>query len=71
MSYKSSGTNDYNLINHAHLLFQIYTLLRNPEDSLPRQAAGIMIKVTDEERGTIAGLATLPQTLNKEHPDGT
>ena len=49
--------NDYNLINHAHLLFQIYTLLRNPEDSLPHQAAGIMIKVMDEERGTIAGLA--------------
>ena len=34
------------------------------------KTAEILLKATNEERGTVAGLATLSQTLDKEHPDG-
>lgn len=30
-----------------------------------------MLKSTHEERGTVAGLATLSHELDEEHPDGT
>ena len=30
-----------------------------------------MIKATNEERGTVAGLAALSQELDDEHVDGT
>jgi hypothetical protein len=30
-----------------------------------------MLKATNEERGTVAGLATLSQALEEEHADGT
>jgi len=29
-----------------------------------------MLKATNEERGTVAGLATLSQALDEEHLDG-
>jgi len=29
-----------------------------------------MLKATNEEQGTIAGIATLSQNLDKEHPNG-
>jgi hypothetical protein len=54
----------------AHL-DQVYTLLRYPEHSLPREVAQVMLKATNEERGTVAGLAALSQALEEEHEDGT
>jgi len=30
-----------------------------------------MLKATNEERGTVAGIATLSQNLDEEHPDGS
>jgi hypothetical protein len=54
----------------AHLP-QIYSLLYFPEHSLLCKTAEIMLKATNEERGTIAGLAMLSQALEEEHADGT
>jgi hypothetical protein len=59
------------LHTHRAHLDQIYTLLRYPEHSLPREVAEVMLKATNEERGTIAGLAALSQALEEEHEDGT
>ena len=49
---------------------QTYSLLRYPKDSLLFEVAGTMLKATNEERGTVAGLAALSQDLNDEHADG-
>ncbi|KAI0276549.1 hypothetical protein BC826DRAFT_928315, partial [Russula brevipes] len=49
---------------------QIYTLSRDRRDSLPSDVAGIMLKATNEERGTVAGLAALLDGLDNEHIDG-
>jgi hypothetical protein len=54
----------------AHLP-QIYSLLCFSEHSLPCKTAEIMLKATNKERGTIAGLAKLSQALEEEHADGT
>ena len=57
--------------HRAHCSDQIYSLLRYPEHSLPHKVAEVMLKVTNEERGTVAGLAALSQALEDEHEDGT
>ena len=47
-------------------------MLRFPDNELPSQVAAIMLKATNEERGTVAGLASLLETLNDDpdHADG-
>ncbi|KAG1796123.1 hypothetical protein EV424DRAFT_1353275 [Suillus variegatus] len=46
-----------------------YSLQSYPEDSLPRQAAMHMLKATNEERGTVAGLTALTQDLDDTSAD--
>ncbi|KIK79758.1 hypothetical protein PAXRUDRAFT_28329 [Paxillus rubicundulus Ve08.2h10] len=41
-----------------------YTLLKCPSESLPSQATCVMLKASNEERGTVAGLAALSQDLD-------
>lgn len=48
----------------------MYSLQSYPEDSLPRQAAMHMLKATNEERGTVAGLTALTQDLDNTSADG-
>ena len=55
---------------HSTNLYQTYSLLRYPKASLPSDVAGIMLRATNEERGTVAGLVSLLQDLDKEFPDG-
>jgi hypothetical protein len=45
-------------------------LCQYPEGSLLHEVAEVMLKATNEEQGTIAGLAALSQDLDGEHPDG-
>jgi len=49
---------------------QVYGMLRYPKESLPYNTAQIMLRTTNEERGTVAGLAALSQDLEDKHPDG-
>ena len=49
---------------------QTYSLLCYPKDSLPCEVAEIMLKATNEERGTVAGLTALTQALDDENTDG-
>ena len=51
-------------------MLKIYSLLRHPRESLLHDVAEIMLKATNEERGTVTGLAALSQALDDEHPDG-
>jgi hypothetical protein len=51
-------------------LQQTYSLLRYPKASLPSDVAGIMLRATNDERGTVAGLASLSQELDEEYADG-
>jgi hypothetical protein len=37
---------------------------------MQNDVAEIMLRATNEERGTVAGLAALAQALDEEHPDG-
>ncbi|KAH9956036.1 hypothetical protein BC827DRAFT_1271237 [Russula dissimulans] len=46
-----------------------YTMLCYPKDSLLYNTAEIMLKATNEECGTVAGLAALSQALDEEHLD--
>ncbi|KAG1780388.1 hypothetical protein EV702DRAFT_1043207 [Suillus placidus] len=46
-----------------------FNLLHHPKDSLPCQAAEIMLKASSEERGTVAGLAALSQDLEDAQID--
>jgi hypothetical protein len=39
-------------------------------DSLPHDVAQIMLRSSNDERGTVAGLAALSQALDDEHADG-
>lgn len=61
-------------LNHPHIpstnLLQTYNLLRYPKDSIQNDVAEIMLRATNEERGTVAGLAALSQALDDEHADG-
>jgi hypothetical protein len=41
-------------------------MLRYPDDKLPSEVAAIMLKATNEERGTVAGLASLLENLNDD-----
>jgi hypothetical protein len=50
---------------------QTYNLLCYPKESLPCEAAEIMLKASSEERGTVAGLAALSQDLKDAAYDGT
>jgi hypothetical protein len=52
-------------------LFQIYNLLQYPKDSLQNESAEIMLRATNDERGTVAGLRALSEALEEEHADGT
>jgi hypothetical protein len=47
-------------------------MLRYPDNKLPSEVAAIMLKAINEERGTVAGLASLLETLDDdtEHTDG-
>jgi hypothetical protein len=49
---------------------QTYSLLRYPKASLPSDVAAIMLHATNDERGTVAGLASLSQDLDEEYADG-
>jgi hypothetical protein len=44
--------------------------LRYPKESLPCEAAEIMLKASNEERGTVAGLAALSKDLEDAQVDG-
>lgn len=41
-----------------------------PRDSLPSEVARIMLRATNEERGTVASLAALLDDMDDEHIDG-
>jgi hypothetical protein len=41
-------------------------MLHYPDDKLPSEVAAIMLKATNEERGTVAGLASLLETLDDD-----
>ena len=47
-------------------------MLRCPDNKLPSEVAVILLKATNEEQGTVAGLASLLGTLddNPDHADG-
>lgn len=47
-----------------------FSLRQHPEDSLPSKVAQIMLKASNEERGTVAGLAILSQELESASTDG-
>ncbi|EGN92227.1 hypothetical protein SERLA73DRAFT_157123 [Serpula lacrymans var. lacrymans S7.3] len=51
-----------------HLL-TTYSLLQMPRESLPCEAAEIMLKTTTEEHGTVAALAALSKELDEAHTD--
>ncbi|KAG1847269.1 hypothetical protein C8R48DRAFT_779257 [Suillus tomentosus] len=55
----------------SHIGRLTYSLLRHPKDSLPCEVAEIMLKATNEECGTVAGLAALSQELDNVSADGT
>jgi hypothetical protein len=44
-------------------------MLRYPDNKLPSEVAAIMLKATNEERGTVAGLASLLKTLDDDDPE--
>ncbi|KAG1846974.1 hypothetical protein DFJ58DRAFT_730304 [Suillus subalutaceus] len=46
-----------------------FSLLSYPKDSLPCEAAEIMLKASREERGTVAGLAALSEDLDNVQTD--
>ncbi|KAG1774332.1 hypothetical protein EV702DRAFT_1047887 [Suillus placidus] len=46
-----------------------YTLQHYPKDSLPSQTASIMLKASNDERGTVAGLAALSKDLDDAGAD--
>ncbi|KAF8834357.1 hypothetical protein BDN67DRAFT_1016592 [Paxillus ammoniavirescens] len=46
-----------------------YTLRTYPPESVPSQAAQVMLKASKEERGTVAGLATLSEELDDVSAD--
>ncbi|KAG1893909.1 uncharacterized protein F5891DRAFT_985452 [Suillus fuscotomentosus] len=46
-----------------------YTLQHYPKDSLPSQTASIMLKASNDERGTVAGLAALSKDLDNAGAD--
>ena len=56
---------------HVTETTQVYSMLWYPKESLPYDAAEVMLKATNEERGTVAGLAALSQDLEEEHVDST
>ena len=47
-------------------IYQIYTMLRYPDNKLPSEVAAIMLKATNEERGMVAGLASMLEMLNDD-----
>ncbi|KIJ06435.1 hypothetical protein PAXINDRAFT_158731, partial [Paxillus involutus ATCC 200175] len=46
-----------------------FSLQRYPEQSLPFQTSRLMVKASNEERGTVAGLAALSQELDDVNDD--
>lgn len=51
-------------------LLQTYTLVQRPKDTLLSTVADIMIKASNEERGTVAGLAAISKDLDDVVADG-
>jgi hypothetical protein len=51
-------------------VLKTYSLLRDPTKSLHCDVTEIMLCATNEERGTVAGLAALSQALDEELTDG-
>ncbi|KAG1867648.1 hypothetical protein F4604DRAFT_1927432 [Suillus subluteus] len=49
--------------------FETFSLLSEPKDSLPCEAAEIMLKASREERGTVPGLAALSEDLDNVQTD--
>jgi hypothetical protein len=47
-----------------------FSLQRYPEESLPFQASQVMLKASNEERGTVASLAALSEELDDANDDG-
>jgi hypothetical protein len=47
-------------------IYQIYTMLHYPDNKLPSEVTAIMLKATNEERGTVAGLASMLEMLNDD-----
>jgi hypothetical protein len=41
-------------------------MLRYPDDKLPSEVTAIMLKAMNEERGTVAGLASLLENLDDD-----
>jgi hypothetical protein len=48
-----------------------FSLFLHPPESVPSQVAHVMLKATNEERGTVAALATLSHELDHASADGT
>jgi|ERR1700722_10298948 len=51
-------------------MFQTASLARYPPDTLQSEIAQIMLKATNEERGTVAALGALSRELDDLHQDG-
>lgn len=49
---------------------QTYSLSGYPSNSLPSQFSSIMLKASNEDRGTVADLATLSRDLEEVNADG-
>lgn len=50
--------------------FQTFSLLNHSKTSLPCTVAEIMLKASNEERGTVAGLTVLSKDLDDVNADG-
>ena len=47
----------------------MYSMVSYPEDSLPRNVAHIMTGAANDDRGTVAALASLSRELDEQHED--
>jgi hypothetical protein len=50
--------------------FSLYNLLHYPKDSPQSKIMEMMLKVTEDEQGMVAGLTVVLEALNDEHKDG-
>ena len=48
----------------------MYSMSSYPDNSLPRSVAQIMTNATNDDRGTVAALASLSRELDEQHEDG-
>ncbi|KAG2053455.1 hypothetical protein BDR06DRAFT_1008610 [Suillus hirtellus] len=54
-----------------HVSFQTFSLHQYPEETLPYEVANIMLKASNDEQGTIAGLAAFTKELDEDLVDAT